>query len=85
MISNNLNNFFEHFGTIENEKIYPKETPLEAIVIDMAERWDNNTKAGQGMFFDFKATPELEKPVIDYLTKGLGWKLEKPFFIRKPE
>ncbi len=85
MMSDNLNNFFEHFGTVENERTYQKDTPLEAIVIDMAERWDNNTVAGHGMFFDFSATPELQKPVLDYLTKGLGWVLEKPYFIRKPE
>ena len=85
MMSDNLNNFFEHFGTVENERTYQKDTPLEAIVIDMAERWDNNTQAGYGMFFDFSATPELQKPVLDYLTKGLGWVLEKPFFIRKSE
>jgi hypothetical protein len=83
MMSDDMNNFFEQFGTVENEKNYPKETSLEAIVIDIAERWDNNTKPGYGMFFDFSATPELEKPVIDYLTKGLGWILEKPCFIRK--
>jgi hypothetical protein len=37
------------------------------------------------MFFDFSATPELEKPVLDYLVKGFGWSLEKPYFIRKPK
>lgn len=41
MMSDCLNNFFEHFGTVQNEKTYPKETALESIVIDVAERWDN--------------------------------------------
>ncbi len=36
------------------------------------------------MFFDFSQTPELKKPVLDYLIKGFGWTLEKPFFVRKP-
>jgi hypothetical protein len=85
MMSKTLNNFFEHFGTVQNEKTYPKETPLESIVIDIAERWDNNTQPGHGMFFDFSATPELQKPVLDYLVKGFGWSLEKPYFIRKPK
>lgn len=84
MMSKCLHNFFDRFGTVENEKSYPKETPLENIVIDIAERWHENTKPGHGRFFDLSATPELEKPVLDYLVKGFGWKLEKPYFIRKP-
>ncbi len=85
MMTDKLKNFFDNFGTIQDQKTYPKETPLESIVIDFAERWENSTKPGHGIFFDFKATPELEKPVLEYLTKGFGWTLEKPFFIRKPK
>jgi hypothetical protein len=36
-----------------------------------------------GLFLDFKATPELEKPALDCLVNDYGWTLEKPFFIRK--
>jgi hypothetical protein len=60
-------------------------TPIEEIAIDMAERWDNHTAPGHGIFLDFSQTPELEPFVIGYLTKGLNWTLEKPYFIRKPK
>ena len=50
----------------------------------MAEHYHNSIKPGHGLFFDFKDTPEYEKPVLDYLVQNLGWTLEKPFFIRKP-
>jgi hypothetical protein len=40
---------------------------------------------GHGLFLDFKATPELEKPALDCLINDYGWTLEKPFFIRKPK
>jgi hypothetical protein len=49
-----------------------------------AEHYNNIIQAGHGLFFDFKATPELEKPALDCLVNTYGWKLEKPFFIRKP-
>jgi len=83
MINQNL--FFETFGKTEPGKTYPKGTPPETIDIGIAEGWQDSVKPGHGMFFDFAATPELQKPVIYYLTKGFGWTLEKAFFIRKPK
>lgn len=85
MKNKTFNDFFDHFGTVQQEKIYPKETPMEGIVIDIAEQLDKDTQPGHGIFFDFSTTPELEKPVLDYLVKGFGWQLEKPYFIRKRE
>jgi len=38
-----------------------------------------------GLFFDFKAAPEFEKPVLDYLVGHFGRTLEKHFFIWKNE
>lgn len=63
---------------------FKKTTPQEKIIIDIAESWQENTQAGHGMFFDFSQTPEIQKPILDYLTQGFGWKLETAFFIRKP-
>ena len=77
---------FEHcFTKDEKSKIYPNNFPNEQILIDIAENWEDNTKPGYGMFFEFKDCPELQKPVLDYLIKGFGWTLEKENFIRKPE
>ena len=49
-----------------------------------AEHYNNAIKPGHGLFFDFSATPEFEKPALNELQK-LGWILEKPFFIRKQD
>jgi hypothetical protein len=76
--------FFERFGSVTHEKTYPSATPTESIAIDIAERWEEETPPGHGMFFDFSKTPELEQPILDYLTKGFGWKIENHGFIRKP-
>ena len=84
MMSPELHHFFNTFGTEEQGHSFKKDTPLEKIVITLAEDWQEKTQAGHGMFFDFTQTPELEKPVLDYLIKGFGWTLEKPYFIRKP-
>ncbi len=84
MSIHNINRLFEDFGEKTNGKTYEKNTPLEKIVIDMAEDWQDNTNPGEGMFFDFTATPEIEKPLLDYLINGFGWTREKPDFIRKP-
>ena len=40
------------------------------------------TEEGHGMFFDFRAAPEYERPVIGLL-KERGWILERPYFIRR--
>jgi hypothetical protein len=84
MMSQDLHTFFDNFGKVANEKSFKKETPNEKIIIEIAEDWQENTQAGHGMFFDFSQTPEIQKPILDYLTKGFGWKQETNFFIRKP-
>ncbi len=60
MVSQNSNNFFEQFGEVQHEKNYSKETSPEAILIDITERWQDSIRFGEGMFFDFSATPELK-------------------------
>ena len=62
----------------------PAYNTLEQNVVTMADHYDEIIKPGHGLFFDFSQTPELQKPLLDYLTKGYGWTLEKPFFLRKP-
>jgi hypothetical protein len=69
VVSTHMPDFFERFGSVSHEKTYPLATPTEAIAIDIAERWEEETLPGHGMFFDFSQTPELEKPVLDYLTQ----------------
>ena len=50
----------------------------------LATRYQFVIKPGEGLFFDYSQTPELEKPLLDYLKQHYGWVQEKPFFIRKP-
>jgi len=71
--------------TTENIRTFPASNTFEENIIAMAEHYNNIIKPGHGMFFDFSKTPEYEKPVLDYLTKNFGWKLEHPTFIRKPK
>ncbi len=61
----------------------PPTNTFEQNVKFWAEHYNSTTKHGHGLFFDFSATPEYEKPVLDYLVEHLDWTLEKPFFIRK--
>ena len=76
--------FFNRFGKRDsNYQYWERNTPTEKMAIDIAEKWQDEIQPGHGMFFDFSQTPELEKPVLAYLKKGFGWKLETPFFIRK--
>jgi hypothetical protein len=84
MMSQQLQNFFDAFGTPTEGLSFKKSTPQEKIIIDIAESWQENIQAGHGMFFDFSQTPEIERPILDYLIQGFGWKLETAFFIRKP-
>jgi len=84
MMTQELHKFFNTFGKETQGQSFKKETPQEKIIISIAEEWQDNAKPGHGMFFDFSQTPELEKPILDYLTKGFGWTLEKPYFITKP-
>ncbi len=62
----------------------PASNSFEENVKAFAEHYQKIIEPGHGLFFDFKATPEYEKPVLDYLVKNYGWVLEKSFFIRKP-
>ena len=62
----------------------PASNTLEQNVVTLADSYDNRIQPGHGLFFDFSQTPELAQPLLDYLTKGYGWTLEQPFFLRKP-
>ena len=72
---------------MKNEIIFKlsENNTFEDNIIELTERYNNIIEHGHGLFFDFKALPEYEKPVLNYLIKNLGWILEKPFFIRKPD
>jgi hypothetical protein len=78
-----IDNFFNRFGKASSGIELPASNSFEQNVVALADYYDAIIKPGKGFFFDFKNTPEYEKPVLDYLTKGYGWILEKPFFIRK--
>lgn len=54
----------------------PSTNPIEKNAKLWAENASKNIEPGQGFFFDFKNTPELEKPVIDYFVNVLGWSLD---------
>jgi hypothetical protein len=78
-----INDFFNAFGKPSIGITLPPTNSLEVNVKLLALHYDSTIRPGHGLFFDFSATPEYEKPVVDYLTSQLGWILEKPFFIRK--
>jgi len=63
----------------------PASNSLEENARLWAERQNQTIEPGHGLFFDFSATPEFEKPCLDQLIQKYGWILEKPFFIRKQE
>jgi hypothetical protein len=59
--------------------------PFDENIKDMAKYYNDYIEPGHGFFFDFKATPEIKKPLIEYMTTVLGWKLDyKNTFLRKP-
>lgn len=70
---------------IDNTFTLPATNTLEQNVQLWAEHYNNIIEPGHGLFFDFKSTPEYEKPVLDYLITHFKWTLEKTFFIRKPQ
>ncbi len=70
--------------SIDNSFTLPASNTLEQNVQLWAEHYNATIEPGHGLFFDFKATPEYEKPVLQYLVNNFQWTLEKPFFIRKP-
>jgi len=69
----------------DNTFTLPVTNTLEQNAKLWAEHYNNSIEHGHGLFLDFKATPELEKPALDCLINDYGWTLEKPFFIRKPK
>lgn len=80
-----LHNFFDASGTEGPSITLPPSNSLEENVRLLAVHYHETIKPGHGLFFDFSATPEYEKPVLDYLTQYFGWAIEKSFFIRKPD
>jgi len=84
-MTKDLDNFFNKFGKVEHELTLPDSNTFEQNVKQLAIHYNDVTDPGHGLFFDFKATPEFEKPVLNYLMQNFGWILEKPFFIRKPD
>ena len=84
MMSPELNNFFDTFGTASPGITLAASNTFEQNVVALVEHYDSIIEPGHGLFFDLSATPEYEKPVLDYLVKGFGWILETASFIRKP-
>lgn len=70
--------------SLDNSFELPATNNLEQNAALWAEHYNNLIEPGHGLFLDFKATPELEKPALACLVNSYGWVLEKPFFIRKP-
>jgi len=64
---------------MENTFILPLENTIEENAKLWAEHYNNLIEYRQGLFLDFKATPELEKPAIDCLINDYDWTLEKLF------
>jgi hypothetical protein len=65
---------------------WDESNSFEDNIKGMADFYNNKTEYGQGFFFDFSKTPEVKKPILDYLIKNLGWKYDyNKTFIRKPE
>lgn len=85
MMPTELNNFLDTFGTEEPGITLPSSNFPQENVRLLAMHYHEIILPGQGLFFDFSATPEYEKPVLDFLKQYFGWTLEKPFFIRKPD
>ena len=50
----------------KNTFIFPATNTFEANVKLWAERHHAIIEPGHGLFFDFKAAPEFEKPVLNY-------------------
>lgn len=66
--------------------ILPASNTIEENVIAFVKRYNKIIKPGNGFFFDYSQTSKLEKPLVDYMTNKLGWKLEyNNKFLRRPE
>ena len=71
--------------TTETTFTLPASNTFEENVKLWGEHYNSIIQPGDGMFFDFSNVPEYEKPILRYLTKNLGWKLEyNNTFIRRP-
>lgn len=85
MMSKELHAFFNAFGKEGPCISLPPTNSLEENVRLLAVHYNETILPGHGLFFDFSATPELEKPILDFLIEYFGWTLENPCFIRKPD
>lgn len=69
----------------KNTFTWTKDKTFDENIKAMAEFHNERTEPGLGFFFDFKATPEIEKPLTNYMTSVLGWKFDyNNTFLRKP-
>jgi hypothetical protein len=80
-----INDFFNAAGRPKLGITLQASDTFEQNVKAMAEHYNDGIKPGHGLFLDFSLTPEYEKPFIHYMITHFGWKLEQPFFIRRPE
>ena len=85
MMPKGINDFFNLLGEPKPGITLPASNTFEQNVKAMAEFHHNATLPGHGLFLDFSFTPEYEKPFIEYMVTHFGWRIEQPFFIRKPE
>ena len=84
-MDNFINEFLNKFGKSTKGISLPATNSIEENAKLMAIHYNDLIEPGHGLFIDFKNTPELEKPVLDYLKIHFGWIQEKPFFVRKPD
>jgi hypothetical protein len=73
---------------IEHPKIIselnPTDLTFEESVKTMGEFYQNETKVGQGFFFDMDIVPEFKKAITNWMVHYYGWKLEYDgTFLRK--
>jgi len=65
---------------------FSENNTLEENVKLAAQHYECTIKPVSGFFFKFKATPEYEKLLLEYLINIYGWKFDyNKTFIRKPE
>ena len=71
----------------ETEPLHlPESESFEDNVRRRAEIHEQQTKAGEGFFFDFDLTPEYKSALINWLTHYYGWSVEYDgTFMRKPK
>ena len=64
---------------------YSESNTIEQNALLWAEHDNKMIRPGHGLFINFKQTPELEKPFVNFIILNYGWVKEKPFFLRKPK